>query len=134
MLYGKKVIALCIANAGDWRNFQFVSSLNNVLQENGHKLFVYHTCTDFYRGMRGEEGEKAVFDLMDYEVIDAVVVFSESFRDRSVPELIFAAAKKHNTPVVSVGGEWKDGTELACGDCPPSDCTGHCASCVYRPF
>jgi len=30
--------------------------------------------------------------------------------------------------------EWKDGTELACGDCPPSDCTGHCASCVYRPF
>ena len=27
-----------------------------------------------------------------------------------------------------------DGSELSCKDCPDSECTGHCMSCMYRPF
>lgn len=116
MLYGKKVIALCIANAGDWRNFEFISALNNAVEKKGHKLFIYHTCTDFYRGLRGEEGEKAVFDLMDYDVIDAVVVFCDSFKDDSLLESIFTDAGKHGKPIVSIGEQWENRISLLFDD------------------
>lgn len=103
MIYGRKVVALCIANAGDSRHFTFISSLNKVLQKNGYKLFVYHTCTDFYHQKQSEEGEKAVFELMDYDVIDAVVVFCESFKDTALIDYLIATANSHKTPVISVG-------------------------------
>lgn len=103
MIYGRKIIALCIANAGDSRHFSFINALNNVLKRNGYKLFVYHTCTDFYRQKECEEGEKAVFELMDYDIIDAVVVFCESFKDDKLVDHIIATANSHKTPVISVG-------------------------------
>ena len=30
--------------------------------------------------------------------------------------------------------EWEDGSDIGCGDCPESECTGHCMSCAYRSF
>ena len=103
MLYGKKIVALCIAKAADDRHFEFISSLNQNLQENGCKLFVYHTCSDFYRQKQCEEGEKAVFELMDYSIIDAVILFCESFWDKDVLKHLENTAKRHNTPVIAVG-------------------------------
>lgn len=103
MLYGKKIIALCIANAGDNRNFEFIHAMNHHLQKKGYKLFIYHTCTDFYNQKQCEEGEKAVFDLMDYDIIDAVVVCCESFKDDALINRLIATANGNNTPVISVG-------------------------------
>lgn len=112
MLHGRKIIALCIANAGDSRHFKFISALNKVLFNKGYKLFIYHTCTDFYNQRRCKEGEKAVFELMDYDIIDAVVLFCESFKDHALLENIIATARAHETPVISVGEEQKNATTL----------------------
>ncbi len=103
MIFGKKIIALCIANAGDHGHFRFIQALNGVLEENGYKLFVYHTCTDFYHQKQCEEGEKAIFDLINYDIVDGVVVFCESFKDPEVAERIIASANCHKTPVISLG-------------------------------
>ncbi len=103
MIYGKKIIALCIANAGDTRHFQFIKTLNALLSKNGYKLFIYHTCTNFYYKKKSEEGEKAVFELMDYDIIDAVVVFCESFLDGSVVEGLIKDANRHHTPIITIG-------------------------------
>lgn len=29
---------------------------------------------------------------------------------------------------------WEDDSDRGCSDCPPSECTGHCMSCAYRPI
>lgn len=29
---------------------------------------------------------------------------------------------------------WQDDSDRGCSDCPPSECTGHCMSCSYRPI
>ena len=29
---------------------------------------------------------------------------------------------------------WEDDSDIGCSDCPPSECTGHCMSCAYRPI
>ena len=112
MVYGRKVIALCIANAGDRRHFEFISLLNKALWKQGYKLFVYNTCTDFYHQRRSEEGEKAVFELMDFEIIDAVILFCESFMDTSVLDEVVQRAGNFGTPVISVGEVRKNTTAL----------------------
>ena len=112
MLNGKKIIALCMAKAGDNRHFEFISSLNRNLQENGYKLFIYHTCSDFYRQKQSEEGEKAVFELMDYDIIDAVVLFCESFWDKELLKQLIETAQRHDTPVISVGEIHENATSV----------------------
>ena len=112
MIYGKKIIALCISNAGDTGHFQFIQALNRVLQDNGYKLFVYHTCTDFYHQKKCEEGEKAIFELIDYDIVDGVVIFSESFMDPVLTDQIIASASGHKIPVISVGEVHPNATTL----------------------
>jgi len=37
-------------------------------------------------------------------------------------------------PSDDIEEEWSDGSNISCSDCPPSECTGHCMSCSYRPM
>ena len=40
---------------------------------------------------------------MDYSIIDAVVVFCESFKDDALVDQLIATANRNKTPVISVG-------------------------------
>lgn len=103
MYNGYKIIALCISKASDERNFEFIEALNKAATERGFRIFVYHTCSDLYWKMRSEEGEKAVFDLIDYDVADAVVIFDEAFQDKTPVDRVAQTALARGVPVVSVG-------------------------------
>ena len=103
MYNGYKVVALCISKAGNERSFEFIKAMSEAVTKSGYRLFIYHTCSDLYWKTRSEEGDKAVFDLMDFDVIDAVVIFDEGFRDRKVADEIAERSLKHNVPVICVG-------------------------------
>ncbi|MGN1415615.1 MAG: GGDEF domain-containing protein, partial [Oscillospiraceae bacterium] len=105
MFNGYRVIALCISKAGSERHFDFIRALNSAAVTEGFRLFIYHTCSDLYWKTRSEEGDKAVFDLMDYDIIDAVIIFDEAFQDKEILDVISARAFEHNVPVISVGAE-----------------------------
>lgn len=107
MFNGYRVIALCISKAGNERHFDFIRALNSAAVTEGYRLFIYQTCSDLYWKTRSEEGDKAVFDLMDYDVIDAVVIFDEAFQDKEILDTILARAFAHDVPVISVGAERK---------------------------
>lgn len=103
MYNGYKIISLCISKAGDERNFEFMESLNKAAVNSGFRLFIYQTCSDLYWKTRSEDGDKTVFELIDYDVTDVVVIFDEAFQDKSVADGIAAAAAAHGVPAVSVG-------------------------------
>lgn len=103
-MFGKyKVIALCITHIHDERNFNFVCSLNDALNKLGYKLFVYHTCYDLYENNTTVSGEKSIFDLMDYNVIDCILIFNEAFLSKDVINDIKIKADKTKVPVISIG-------------------------------
>lgn len=103
MYNGYKIISLCISKAGDERNFEFIESLNKAAVSRGFRLFIYHTCSDLYWKTRSEDGDKTVFELIDYDVTDAVVIFDEAFHDKNAVDSIASAAAEHGIPVISVG-------------------------------
>lgn len=73
MYKGYKIIALCIAKVNDERNFMVLKVLNHAANMHGFKLLVYHTCSDLYSTTVTEEGEKTVFELIDYSITDGII-------------------------------------------------------------
>lgn len=104
MYKGHKIAALCLTKINDERNTDIVRKLNDALRSRGYSLFVYSACSDFYWNNRLEAGERHVYELMDYNIVDAVIVFSETFKDLSVAEDICRTARKNGKPVVTLGG------------------------------
>lgn len=112
MYNGYRIIALCISKAGNERHFDFIRAMNSAAVTEGYRLFIYQTCSDLYWKTRSEEGDKAVFDLMDFDIIDAVVIFDEAFCDKSIIDVIVSRASEHGVPVISVGAVREDCTSF----------------------
>lgn len=102
-----KVIALCISHISDTRHYEFISELYNHIRGTDYRLFVYQTCSDMYWNGKTLTGEQQIFDLMDYNIIDTVVIWDEAFYDKTVPQAIYDKAHKNGVPVISIGADRK---------------------------
>lgn len=103
-----KIIAVCMCKVYDERNYNFIQALNSFAVENDYRLFIYHTCSDLYWKTLSEKGEQSVFDLIDYNVTDAVVTFEEGVYAEDTMTKIRENAAAHGKPVLSVGVEHDD--------------------------
>lgn len=103
-----KVIAVCMCKVYDDRNYNFIKALNKFAVENDYRLFIYHTCSDLYWKTLSEKGEQSVFDLIDYNITDAVVTFEEGVYAEDTMTQIRKTAAEHGKPVLSVGVQHDD--------------------------
>ncbi len=108
MIGNIKIIAVCMCKVYDERNYRIIRALNNFAVENDYRLFVYHTCSDLYWKTLSEKGEQSVFDLIDYNITDAVVTFEEGVYAENVMTKIRMDAAEYDKPVISVGVEHDD--------------------------
>ncbi len=100
MKNGYKIAALCTSKIHDEFVGKFISSLNSVLSENGWRLFVYTTDSDLYYKTRSDKGEAMVFDLIDYETTDAVLLFRNHLYDTSVTDSIIRKTNESGVRLV----------------------------------
>ena len=103
MLYNRKIIALCVARIQDDASNEYITALNRAVTPAGYSIFVYNTCAvvsaDTYEGST----QTAIYDYMDYDIIDVVIVFEEVLRNQAVTDALIEKAKRHNTPVIVIG-------------------------------
>ncbi len=112
MLNGYKILALCITKAGTKRSFEIIEAFYNSCLKYDYRLFIYHSCSDFFMKAQYSEGDKAVFDLMDFNIIDGVILFEEAFIDKSVADTIAKRVTEHNVPLISVCAERENATNF----------------------
>ncbi|WP_418628294.1 substrate-binding domain-containing protein [Ruminococcus sp.] len=108
MIGNIKIIAVCMCKVYDERNYRIIRALNNFAVENDYRLLVYHTCSDLYWKTLSEKGEQSVFDLIDYNITDAVVTFEEGVYAENIMTKIRMDAAEYGKPVISVGVEHDD--------------------------
>lgn len=103
MLYNRKIIALCLARIQDDASNEFITALNQVAVPEGYSIFVYNTCSavsvDSYEGST----QTAIYEYMDFDVIDVVVVYEEVLRNQAVTDALIAKATANNIPVIVIG-------------------------------
>ncbi len=108
MLYGKKVVVLCISKLNDDTIHSFVTSFNEKLRSYNIALLVYSTVSDMFWNTAQDKGEASVFDHIDYSITDAVIIFEEQLKYDIAIDNIISNAHKWNIPIINIGNERDD--------------------------
>ena len=103
MIGDKKIIAVCVAKIHNNACNDFITALNEVVTPAGFHIVVYNTGGT----VDTEDGEDVnfyIYDLMDYSVIDVVIICEETLQNPKAVEYIIGQAKKREIPVIVYGG------------------------------
>ena len=84
--------------------YELITSLNKSLTARGNSLFVYSTSSDMYWNEVEDVGETAVFDLIDYNITDAVIIFDRRIPNKKLVATIIERARDHRIPVALLDG------------------------------
>ncbi|MBO6232410.1 MAG: EAL domain-containing protein [Ruminiclostridium sp.] len=100
----KKIIGVCLTKIEDEFRTDFLTSFHPIAEKNGYKTVVFNSPRDLYYGDSYDMGSKSIFEMINYDIIDHLVILDECFYDKSVPDLIIRKANEKNVPVVLVHG------------------------------
>lgn len=103
MLGKMKIIALCTSRIYDDNCTELITSLNNELVKRGGRLFVFSTISDLFFGTEAEDGESSVFRLMNFSMIDAVIVHADALKDGEVLENLVSKVYSAGKPIFYIG-------------------------------
>lgn len=103
MIGNRRIAALCISRIGDDVSHEIITSLGAIMAKMNCSLFVYNTPTDLFWGSPSEDGELSVFRLIDMNIVDVLIVFSERIKRVSAIAQLERDAEEHGVPVISIG-------------------------------
>ncbi len=105
MIDGKKIIGVCITKIQEVRNINLVDNLHDYAEKNNSKLIVFNSYSDFYTGRKYDDGAKAIYDVINYDVMDAIVIYPMCFCKKEIVQNIVDKAKAHSVPVILIDEE-----------------------------
>ncbi len=108
MIGNKRVIGVCLTKIHWSGRSAYLDSLNRYATQNNYKLLVFNSFVDFYENAENDWGAKSVYCVINYDLIDALIIFSESINNEKVVQYLVDEAKKNKTPVILVDNK-KDG-------------------------
>lgn len=102
MIGNLKIVALCTSRINDGTTQELVEQLNRQLVAIGGRLLIYHMCSDYHWVEDYMNVDSAIFDLIDYDTIDAVVLMDEKLKNKDISTQILRQAKEHHIPAITV--------------------------------
>ena len=108
MIGGKKIIALCTYGILEPQVFRFISDLNEMLRKENGMLFVYAMNTEIGNGGDFYLAESAVYDLIPYDIVDAVVIMAERIKGDDVVQRIIDRSNAKDIPAIVLDGEFEN--------------------------
>lgn len=101
-----KLIGVCLSTIHEEDRFNFIYDLNKNAVENGYRLIIFNSCADMYeQSPENNTGSSAVFKLIPYERLSALIIFPNIMYDpRSVDEIV-KKCKLYDLPVISMDKE-----------------------------
>lgn len=82
MIRDKKIVALCTSRIFDPQIQSFIEILNEELKLENAWLWIYAINSDIYWDEDTLPAEASVFDYIQYDHVDAVVIMDEKIKSR----------------------------------------------------
>lgn len=108
MINGYKIIGVCITKVNDESCTEFTQQLSVEAIKYGYRVFVYNSFRDFYHNDEYDIGAKSIYQAVNYDILDALVVDFRSFYDKTIIEEIITKAKMRGIPVVALNEQRDD--------------------------
>lgn len=105
MIKGKKIIGFCITKIQDRTRTEIVDTLYTKALEEGYKLIVFNSLVDFFNNDSYDEGASIIYDLINFDVLDALIVHYESFYNKKSIDAVVERAHIKGIPVIILKGE-----------------------------
>jgi len=105
MIGDKKVMGVCLAALHDRTRSEYINIINRRVAEAGWKLVVFNSFGDFGKNGSGIESEKSIYELVNFDIVDVLLIYEHSIGDDALVDRIVKRAKEHSTPVIIMGGK-----------------------------
>lgn len=97
-----RILAVVCAYAHDESNADYLSGIAAYAEKDGYKLLVFNSFTDFGLDDSPENPMKSIYRIMNYDILDGIILLTESIKSPEVITQVMLHAKERNIPVVSV--------------------------------
>ncbi|MBQ5319057.1 MAG: GGDEF domain-containing protein [Oscillospiraceae bacterium] len=103
MLGNRKIAALCLSKVQNSVCNQLVAALNECMKKINFGLMVLNTCSDLYHQGVVSAGEASIFELLNNDIIDIIIIYEEQLKQENVVGSILKRASQNNVPVIFIG-------------------------------
>ena len=98
-----RIIGVCLSMLPEEYRLQCVRALNKYAVQQSYRLFIFHSKTDFYLPLTPtDDGEMSIFQLIQYHMLDAMIVLPDTIKRDSVLQSIIDSCRSHNVPIISI--------------------------------
>ena len=105
MIQNKKIAAVCVAEMQNDDIQSILYPLNEALSEIGWRMIIFFWCTDFFLKNAFDEGEAHLFQLLNHDYIDAVLIMSRTIKNDEIQNQIINRARQNGTPVLLIDSD-----------------------------
>ncbi len=103
MIGNRKIIAVCVARIQDDATNDYITALNDATFNTDYNVLVYNTSTVIDTEDCYTDAQFYVYNLIDYSIIDAVIIVEEAILNKVVIQTIIQNAKTFHVPVIMIG-------------------------------
>lgn len=104
MINGKLVIGVCLTKLHWSGRSEYLDSLRCHAAENNCKLIIFNSFVDFYKNDENDMGARSVYNAINFNMVDALIIFDNSFNNKQMVCDLAEAAKAHHKPVIILEG------------------------------
>lgn len=104
MLNGYKILVYCTSKIHENNFNYFISSFNDELILHGWRIMIFCTFTDLYSKSKSTFGEANIFELINYDIADAIFISDKKFFNQDLKNSILQKSKKLNIPTFVYDG------------------------------
>ena len=100
-----RIIAVCCAAIDTNYNKHYMQYFTEFADKYHFKILYFRAFSDLYMAANGGKhdiGESCIYKLINYNIIDGMVILSETIKCPSIRDNIISHAMQHNIPIVSI--------------------------------
>ncbi|MDO4166619.1 MAG: substrate-binding domain-containing protein [Eubacteriales bacterium] len=105
MYQNRKVVGICSAELDQQFHLKILERVIKELIDFGYYVMLFGSDSDMYHLTESDIADASVFDLMNYDRMDVVLIFSETIKQQSIINHIVKKVTDAAVPVISVGKE-----------------------------
>ena len=99
---GSKVIAICSADNCAEYNTRFLKALHNESEKFPFKVLFFACFSSLYQMEKHDQGESKIFQLISHDLLDGIIMLSETIKNDLIREKIVQRATEKKIPIVAI--------------------------------
>lgn len=98
----QRLIAVCSADINSDYNDRFLYAFHKLAKQFQFKVLFFNSFSSLYALEKHDIGESNIYQLINHDLIDGMVILSETIKNDGIREGIAKRALTHHIPVVSI--------------------------------